>query len=267
MKVFGEYMNLLIDFFKGILIGLFMLVPGISGGSIAIIFGIYERLLTSLNNLFKTFKSNVIFLFVVGLGGVLGIILSSFVLAFFIENYYYEMLYIFIGIMLHHTGNIMSKIKKTNLIKSLIFILVGLFLGYLMTKIPIGLLCIKNNILSLLILGIFLAVALILPGISVSYVLLIFGIYNDVITAIKILDFIYLFKLFFFLMIGCFLVIKIICYLLSKHENVISNITIGFIFSSLWIVMPKVESLRQVIYSLIFIFIGIFIKKVASKRN
>ena len=85
-------MSYLNDFVKGIIVGFFMLVPGISGGSIAIILGIYDKLLISLNDIFKRFKTNFIFLFIVSLGGITGIFLSSFILDFFIKNYYLELL-------------------------------------------------------------------------------------------------------------------------------------------------------------------------------
>jgi putative membrane protein len=61
MKENGESMNFIFLFLKSIVIGFFMLVPGISGGSIAILLNIYDDLLLSLNNIFKTFKSSVTF--------------------------------------------------------------------------------------------------------------------------------------------------------------------------------------------------------------
>ena len=132
----GIYMSYLIDFVKGLIVGFFMLVPGISGGSIAIILGIYDKLLISLNDIFKRFKTNFIFLFIVALGGIIGIFLSSFILDFFIKNYYLELLYIFVGMMGLHGFNVVKNIKKTQIVKSIFFILVGLFIGFLITSIP-----------------------------------------------------------------------------------------------------------------------------------
>ena len=257
----------LLDFFKGIIIGLFMLVPGISGGSIAIILGLYERLLCSVNDLFKSFKNNFIFLLVVALGGVVGIFISSFIFGFFIENFYNEMLFIFIGIMLYHSFNSFVKIENKHIFKSLIYVLVGLFIGFLLTKIPIDFFVSKNHYLTLLILGIFLAIALILPGVSVSYVLLIFNIYDDLINAIKSFDYLFLLEVGLSLIIGTIIVIKFLHYLIIKKNDVLSNVIIGFIFSSIWMVMPKIYNLNELVYCLIFIIIGIIIKKVIPNDN
>lgn len=267
MKVLGEYMNLLLDFFKGIIIGLFMLVPGISGGSIAIILGIYDRLLCGLNDIFKSFKNNIIFLIVVAFGGVVGIFISSFLLSFLIKLYYNEMLFLFVGMMLYHSFYTVCKVAKKQILKSLFFILVGLFIGYFITLIPMSFFNINNHFLGMLVLGIFLAVALILPGISVSYVLIIFGIYNDIIIAINTFDFGYLFKILLFLLIGCFIVIKVLHYLLVRHNEILSNITIGFIFSSIWVVMPQLVGFRSYLYALIFVLIGVLIKKILPNNN
>ena len=260
-------MSYLIDFVKGIIIGFFMLVPGISGGSIAIILGIYDKLLISLNDIFKRFKTNFIFLFIVGLGGLVGIFLSSFILDFFIKNYYFELLYIFVGMMGLHSFNVVKNIKKTQIVKSIFFILVGLFIGFLITNIPPSFFSIGNKFFTLLFLGVFLAIALILPGVSVSYVLLIFNMYDDIILAIKNLDIIYLLEIGMFLVIGLLLVIKLLHYLILKKKEMISNLIIGFIITSIWIVLPKFSSFNEIVYFLIFVIIGILIKKVIPDDN
>ena len=93
MKENGESMNFIFLFFKSVVIGFFMLVPGISGGSIAILLDIYDDLLASLNNIFKTFKSSFTFLLVAAFGGIIGLFVSSFVLNFVVNNFYFEMIY------------------------------------------------------------------------------------------------------------------------------------------------------------------------------
>ena len=80
----------LVLFIKSIVVGMFMLVPGISGGTLAIILNIYEGLLSSLSHLFKNFKSNFLHLLIALLGGVLGVIISSYFMDFFITNFYFD---------------------------------------------------------------------------------------------------------------------------------------------------------------------------------
>ncbi len=244
-----------------------MLIPGISGGSIAIILGIYEKLLCSLNDLFKSFKSNFIFLIVVALGGVVGMFISSNVLDFFIKNFYKEMLFIFVGIIISRSIHSFVKVGKNKVLQSLFYVSVGLFVGFLITKIPLGFFAIKSNLFTLLLLGIFLAIALILPGISVSYVLLIFNIYEKIILAIRSFDFVYLFEVGLFLIIGIFIVIKVLHFLLINKNAITNNIIIGFIFSSIWIVLPKIYSYKEFIYFTIFVLIGFLMKKVLPNNK
>ena len=85
MKEKGESMNFITLFLKGILIGLFMLIPGVSGGTIAILLKIYEELLIRLNTLFKDFKNNFKYLFIVFIGGLIGVFISSYFLSIFFQ--------------------------------------------------------------------------------------------------------------------------------------------------------------------------------------
>jgi uncharacterized membrane protein len=91
--------------------------------------------------------------------------------------------------------------------------------------------------------------------------------YDDIILAIKNLDIIYLLEIGIFLVIGMIMVIKLLHYLLLKKKEMISNVIIGFIISSVWIVLPKFNSFNEIIYFLIFVIIGILIKKVIPNDN
>jgi putative membrane protein len=143
----------------------------------------------------------------------------------------------------------------------------NVIIGFLITNIPPSFFSLGNKFFTLLFLGIFLSVALILPGVSVSYILLIFNMYDDIILAIKNLDIIYLLEIGMFLVIGLLLVIKLLHYLILKKKEMISNVIIGFIISSVWIVLPKFISFNDFVYFLIFVIIGILIKKVIPNDN
>ena len=78
---------MLSNFAKGIIIGIGAILPGISGGSLAVIFGLYEKLIQSVSNFFKNPKKNFIFLAVIGCGACLGIVLFSNVQEFLFTHY------------------------------------------------------------------------------------------------------------------------------------------------------------------------------------
>ena len=80
-------MSFLMLFLKGIVIGIAMVIPGVSGGVIAVVFGIYEKMISSLTNLFKDFKKNFTYLFVLGIGILCGLIFFSNIILYFYECY------------------------------------------------------------------------------------------------------------------------------------------------------------------------------------
>lgn len=259
-------MNYLVLILKGVMIGFFMLVPGISGGSIAIILGIYDDLINKVNNLFKNFKTNVFFLIILFIGGVIGLIASSFLIDFVIKNIYFELIYLFLGVMFIYIFKNITNKDGYSFTMKLVFIFLGILMGYMITLIPTNILTFENNYLLFFLLGIFLAIALILPGISVSYVLLVFSLYDEVITAIKAFDFIFLLKLGIFLFLGIFLVIRLMSYLLNNKKRITENVIIGFIISSIWLILPSITTYKEIVYATIFFTLGIILKKCISQK-
>lgn len=77
----------MLRFVKGMFIGSGFILPGVSGGALAAVFGMYERLISFLAHLTKNFKENVLFFLPVGLGGVTGIFLLSFLVSFLLGAY------------------------------------------------------------------------------------------------------------------------------------------------------------------------------------
>ena len=247
--------------------GLFMLVPGISGGTIAMLLKIYDELLMRLSNLFKDFKQNFFFLFIVLLGGLLGIFISSYFLRFIFREYYFEMIFIFIGIVIYYLLETIVKSGKRYIFKNSILIFIGMILGYLLTVIPVSFFSFENKYLTLFILGLFLASALILPGISVSYILLIFNIYDKVLLAIQTFDILYLMEIGVALFIGIVIVIKGLSYLLIKRKNITENIINGFIITSIFVVLPPINSAKDFVYLTILIIVGIIIELVLNTNR
>ena len=87
-------------FLVGILIGSGFIVPGVSGGALAAIFGIYERIIGFLANLTKNFKENVLYFIPVGLGALFGIVLFSFGVSYLLANYATIVSWFFVGCIL-----------------------------------------------------------------------------------------------------------------------------------------------------------------------
>ena len=97
-------MEHIINFFKGMIVGIANVIPGVSGGTIAVCTGIYEKLISTISNFFKnfkkTFKSNFFFLIPIGLGAVVGILAFSKLMTYLLENFPMQTNFTFIGLIL-----------------------------------------------------------------------------------------------------------------------------------------------------------------------
>ena len=193
-------MNYLINGVRGFCMALADSVPGVSGGTIAFILGFYDQFINSLNNLVfgnkKEKKEALFFLLKLGIGWVIGMILAILVLTSLFANHIYEVSSVFIGFIIFSLPLIISEEKGVlkGKYKNLLFLILGIVIVSLITYFnPMNG---SENVVDItnlsfgLILYVFVAAmiaisAMVLPGISGSTLLLIFGLYIPITTAIK----------------------------------------------------------------------------------
>jgi putative membrane protein len=183
----------LVLYLKGLAMGIADLIPGVSGGTIAFITGIYEQLIAALKSIDKealkllfTFKIKAFFkkidgsfLFTLIAGILTSILLLANLMKFLLDNHPILLWAFFFGLILSSIYVVLKKIKKWNIIGIIMFI-VGTVGAYLVTStksvhLPDGPFFIYLS-------GAIGIIAMILPGISGSYILLILGKYNEVIS-------------------------------------------------------------------------------------
>jgi len=183
---------------KGVFMGIADLVPGVSGGTIAFILGIYNELIFSLSKLsfssLKKLKNEGLTVFWIEINGnflvklfsgiLIGVSLFTYLIDWLINNYPIPLWAFFIGILLSSTVFMYKKIKIPN-IKLLLYLFLGILISFVITQIsPTS----ENKSISelYLFLSSFIAIsAMILPGISGAYILILFGTYSEVISIIK----------------------------------------------------------------------------------
>ncbi|MCL2096959.1 MAG: DUF368 domain-containing protein [Oscillospiraceae bacterium] len=187
------------NFLNGAAFGVTQIVPGVSGGTIAIILGFYSELLKSVNNLLKNFKESFRFLFPLFLGAAAGIFAFASLVNFLLEKYSFPSMTFFIGLIAGIIPVIYSKIKepgkKISLKQTILILIPALILfliDYLKNRNPaenIPDISINNIDIFFMIFifftGIIAAAALIIPGISGSFVFLLFGVYPLITSAIS----------------------------------------------------------------------------------
>lgn len=165
---------------KGILIGSGAILPGISSGVFCVIFGIYEKLINSILNLFHDFKKNMFFLLPIGLGGITGILLVGKLLNFLFNEYPMPTKFCFIGLIL---GSIPILFKQANhkngfRLHYLIFLFIAFFIGVLSIKLEtilpefISLDLGENNFLYFVLSGFLMSIGIVVPGVSSSVILM-----------------------------------------------------------------------------------------------
>ena len=135
-------MKYFIDFLKGMLIGIANIIPGLSGGTMAITVGIYEKLISTIGNFFKkfkeTFKENMIFLIPIGLGAVIGVVGFSKLLEFLLDKFAMPTKFAFIGLILGSFPLIFKKANKSGFKKSFIIpFIITLTIGITLTVLQL----------------------------------------------------------------------------------------------------------------------------------
>lgn len=232
---------------SGLIVGGTMLVPGVSGGSMAMILGVYDKLVTSVSSFFKHKKASIIFLGLFALGAILGMVIFANPLGKLLERFPKPMSYFFIGAV---AGGIPLIYKESQIskfeIKHIFYILLGIAIVVLLDFLPEGLFGDSHTgfmrYLMLFIAGFIAAIALILPGISVSYMFLVLGMYDNIMRAISKLDILYLLPLALGLGIGIILTTRILENMMKKFPHATYMLILGFLLGSLSETFPGVPS-------------------------
>lgn len=237
-------MNFFKSFFQGILIGAGGILPGISSGVLCVIFGIYENLLNCVLNFFKNIKENFKYLFPIGLGTFVGIVLFGNILKYLFFAYPIQIKFIFIGLILGSipalikTCTTKTKFKPSYLIFTFIALFLGIFLVILEKKVS-RFNDVDYNFLFLIISGFLMSAGIIIPGVSNTLILMLLGIYESYLDSISILYLPFLFPLLIGILIGSIFFMKLTKFLLDKFYPQTFFAIVGFTLGSIFILYPR----------------------------
>ena len=236
--------NYLILFIKGFIIGLGIIFP-ISASYLAVGLGVYKRLLDDINNLFKCFKKEYKFLLSVGFGIVLSALVSCLLINYTLKLYPIATLLFFISLILGGMPLLFKKANKEKKPVNFIWTILGIILLVGISLLGSG----KNVIITTDALGLLkvfgagalAAGTMIIPGVSGSAILVIIGFYEPMLEIIsnvvhfQNLNINILIILIFGIgmILGIFIVSKIMGYLLEKHEIKTYYAIIGFVGASI----------------------------------
>lgn len=252
--------------FKGLIVGIGKIIPGVSGSMLAITLGVYDKVLEAVTNFFDNPKKNAKLLFNFALGVLLAIILFSKLILFLLNNYYQPTMYLFLGLIV---GTLLpfTKELKWNLKNSIIFLVffsLTLILAFKTTNINY---VFGSNILDYLytaFLGVIDAFTSIVPGISGTAIFMLLGSYEFVLQVLA-----NPFSLLFIVYgVGMMLGIIIICYIMNyllKNKRQETNMAIlAFMISSVLMLLMSIKDFLSVFMILMFgvgVFMGYFFDK------
>jgi len=282
MKLIKLNIETFLIFLRGLFMGTADVIPGVSGGTIALITGIYERLIHAISRIdfkfilylfegdFKRFKQNAVQeidfeLFIPLLLGIgLAILTMSKVISFLLTNYPAITFAFFFGLILASAIFVYNHVDELN-IKNITFVV----LGFIFAVIFVGLNPIQaNHSLPVIFLSGSVAIcAMILPGISGAFVLLLLNQYEYMINALNNLQLIEIITFVAGALIGILSFSRILDYLLIHHKSVTMAFLVGLMIGTLRLPYQKiVVSIESPIPIVIAAVIGFAIVFILEKR-
>ena len=234
---------------KGFAMGAADLVPGVSGGTVAFITGIYDELLSTisglgigtLKDLYKEglkvvwIKYNLSFLAVLGMGLISAVIALSGSIHWLQAEYPTELRAFFFGLVLA-SAPLLSREVKHKTVRKYSMILLGVLIAVTITSLPPAVQ--SDSPLFLTISGAIAICAMLLPGISGSFILLILGAYTPVITALSNFDILRIGAFAVGALIGLLTFSRVLSRILKNHHSTAIALLTGFLLGSLHVLWP-----------------------------
>lgn len=227
------------NFFKGIIVGIGGVAPGLSGSVLLVIFGLYQKTINAIGTIFKDFKKNVCFLIPLFLGFGVGVLLFSKVVNFLLNNFEAPTRFAFLGLILGTLPLFWKEVKKEGFNKKYyIAIVAGLIVGILLFYFNANLFPVvtEPNLFQSVILGVAVAGSSIVPGVDSAAILSSLGLYELYVESVAELNFAILIPAG----VGLGLGVIVISFIVNKLIKHCYTLTFSIIFGLFLSIIPKV---------------------------
>lgn len=294
-------MNFLINVIKGMMIGIANVIPGVSGGTMAVSLGIYDKMIDSISGIFKHMRDSISFLFPLAAGMGIGIAGFTYMIEFLLSKHTFVTCMAFVGLILGGLPIILKGLKSkmngaggnigiAGILAFLTAFAVSVGMPLLkagdaaLTTIPVTVL----NMAVLFILGIVSSATMVIPGVSGSMMLMIFGYYYGIINTIKgFLDALRIWDMAAFMdgfmllvpfgigvILGIILIAKLISFLFERYGVPTFCAILGLIISSPFAIFYNTGLFRQlsslsvwtVLLGILLMFAGAFITNFVGEK-
>lgn len=225
----------------GAIVGMADVIPGVSGGTMAVVLGIYDDMINAIGNFLKNVKKNIKFLIPFAIGAGLAIVLFGKLVTFLLESYPMQVNFFFIGLILGSIPMIAKSSYEGGFKPSkVIFFVIGVAVMITLFVIsPSDSTSVLSHIgvsefILLLVSGFIASIAMIVPGISGSMMLLIFGVYYTIMHGVSEFNFAILIPAGIGILLGLVLGSKLIAICLEKFPQATYCVILGLVVGSIF---------------------------------
>lgn len=230
----------ILRFVKGMFIGSGFILPGISGGALAAVFGIYERIISFLAHITRNFKENVLFFIPVGLGGLTGVFVLSFAVSFLLGSFETIMLWFFVGCIIGTVPALWKEAgKKGRDTKDMIILVVSFVVGFLFLWQGSSLFGeVDQNFFTWMVAGGLIGLGLIVPGLSPSNFLVYMGMYKAMADGFKTIDLGVIIPIGIGGLVVVLSLSKVMDWVFARYYAPMFHFILGIVFASTVMIVP-----------------------------
>ncbi len=296
-------MTFLFDIVKGIFIGIANIIPGVSGGTLALSMGIYDKIIGAVSNFLKDWKKSVITLLPILIGCAIGIVGFTYAIEFLLSEHTFVTCMAFIGLILGGVPVLVKQLKASlrrqrrssigisGILCFLLLFAIAVLLPFFGSEEELMQTLAPSPVMMILMffIGIIASATMVIPGVSGSMVLMILGYYYGIIDSIKtFLDALKAFDLPVMLdrcmilapfgigvLLGIFLIAKLITFLFEKYGSQTYCAILGLVLSSPFAIFYNTGVLSQpdqlnfmiIASGILFAVIGVVIAYLLGERE
>ena len=266
----NKVLDWILRMLKGILVGIGFITPGLSGGVLAVMFGIYEPLMRFLGNLREKFLKNLLFFIPVGIGGVIGVVAFSAVVDFAFQNYPAQFTWLFIGFI---AGTFPSLFKTSGkqgrkgwhwLLLAIIAVGMVFLMRWMATIRNVQLTASFSN---WLLSGALIGLGVVVPGMSPSNFLIYLGLYQPMAAGIRSLDLGVIIPLALGGLLSVLLLARLISWLFKKFYTLMYHIILGIVVGSTIAIIPAGVSGWVIAVCALLFLVGALISYALAKLD
>lgn len=266
MKKIVEYLKF---FICGVVFGTANVIPGVSGGTMLVVFGVFDRLTEAISEI-KKIIHNFAFLVTFALGAGAGILLSAKVIGSMFETYAVQTNMFFIGLILGgiplilKLGTAEKKVKPMCIVPFLLAMVIVVTLTVL-EKLDVFTMTAENVTgfdmvfsLKMIVCAAIAAVTMIIPGISGSFMMMLLGVYETIIGALNSMNFYVIIPFAIGALFGIIFGAKLISILIKKNKLMVYSAIMGMVIGSVYAILPEGFGFNlQTGYGFAFMLVGV----------